>query len=100
MEDGIISLCCTPCWVYVSEKKNPAGQLRVGYCRTLPVMLAHTAEDSLLYYRQFSTLSDGLGHKLLLEELSSQSLYLTIQSINPEMRDLHDDFIIRRHAGD
>ena len=81
MTEGNISLNYTPCWVYISEKKKSAGLLQVGYCRTLPIMLTHTAEDNLLYYRQFSTLGDGLGHKLLLEDLSTDSLYLTIRSV-------------------
>ena len=99
MEDGTIPLDCRPCWVYVSEAKSGAGQLQVGYSRTLPGMLAGTGEHRLLYYRQFSTISDGLGHKLLLEELSTESLLLTIRVVNPAMNDLHTDFIMNHPKG-
>ncbi|MDF9828900.1 hypothetical protein [Parabacteroides sp. PF5-6] len=100
MEASFISLQSTPCWVYIAEKEKSAEGLQVGFCRSLPVMLERTGHDKLLYYRQFSTPTDALGHKLLLEELSGESLQLTISSINPEMRDLHNDFIISRSIAD
>lgn len=79
------------CWIYISQ--DLAGStLHIGYAHDLVAMLEELGEKQLLFYRQFAHLTDGLGHKLLLEKLGEESLRHTIRRLNPEMRDLKEDF--------
>lgn len=46
------------------------------------------SEDKLLYFRMFNDMQEAIGHKLLMEHLSRESIEVNIRSVNPRMIDM------------
>ena len=92
MIDGANIFTHTNCWVYILQQKQAPKALRIAFAMTAKEMLHQTSPAELLYYRQFTQVSEAMGHKLLLENLSADSLYSCIQHLNPLMRDLNEEF--------
>ncbi|WP_277465450.1 hypothetical protein [Parabacteroides sp. PF5-6] len=82
----------TNCWIYILRQRQTPGTMRITFSLMAKEMLQHAPQADLLYYRQFTQVAEALAHKLLLENLSTNSLYSYIQHINPEMKDLNTDF--------
>lgn len=82
------------CWIYIARECKPPQQFHIGAAIDLPQLLNDNAQKVLLYYRQFPNVLDGLAHKLLLAEMNRTSLTQLIRGMNPEMRDLNNDFKI------
>lgn len=49
--------------------------------------------ESLLYYRQFGEMFEALGHKLLLDHLSRDSLMNLVRRTNHEMKDRRSELL-------
>lgn len=92
MIDGTNIFTYTNCWVYILREKPEAKGMEIAYALSLKDLLHHARNANLLYYRQFNQVSEAMGHKLLLENLSPDSLYSYITRMNPEMRDLCEEF--------
>ncbi|MDH6344301.1 hypothetical protein M2480_003188 [Parabacteroides sp. PFB2-12] len=82
----------SPCWVFIYREDEKAYRLQIGFSRGLPQMLAQSIGKTLLYYRQFPSTDDGLAHKLLLENLSSDSLHQRILRTNAQLNNLLQEF--------
>ncbi|MDH6314242.1 hypothetical protein M2137_003041 [Parabacteroides sp. PFB2-10] len=82
----------SPCWVFICRGNEEEHRLQIGFSRTLPQMLAQSIGKSLLYYRQFPSLDDGLAHKLLLKNLSGDSLLQRILRTNAQLKNLLQEF--------
>lgn len=55
--------------------------------------LFHSDQPIVVYYRIFSNHIDALGHKLLLQTLSKETLWRIINVDNPEHINLHIELI-------
>lgn len=82
------------CWVYIIRVSEVGDKLQVAIAPDLPRMLRDSARHQIVYYRQFSTTLDAVAHKLLLTSLENDSLQELIRSVNPEMRNLQQEFRI------
>lgn len=92
MKDKFIPYDNQPCWVSVYARREQCAHYCIGFDLTLPQMLARQPEMRLLYYRQFVNLADGLAHKLLLEQLSADSIDSLIARYNSTHSDLYNEF--------
>ncbi|MDF9831604.1 hypothetical protein [Parabacteroides sp. PF5-6] len=79
------------CWIYIYMEPTDLKP-RIRYADEVPRMLHELGDRFLLFYRQFPYLNDGLGYKLVLENMDKELLRHTIRRFNPEMRDLKEDF--------
>jgi len=93
MIDGASILTYTNCWVYILQKKEETKNPEIAYTISFKDLLRQCRDAELLYYRQFNQMTEAMGHKLLLENLSADSLYVYITQMNPEMTDLSKDFL-------
>jgi len=80
------------CWVFIARDNDVPRQLHIGMATDLPQLLQDNAEREILYYRQFSTTIEGLGHKLFLVNVENETLWQTIRGMNPTGRDLKEEF--------
>lgn len=85
----------TNCWVYILRQRQKPDTVRITFSLKAKEMLQQGDLADLVYYRQFTQVAEALAHKLLLENLSIDSLYSYIQHINPEMKDLNTDFTVK-----
>lgn len=73
---------------YIMVFRDEAGEWEVMMCVDVKHLLLRVRPFApLLYYRKFDNLFDALGHRLLLERLSDESLYQLVQNTNFEMKD-------------
>lgn len=79
------------CWIYI-YMNDATSTFSIRYADAVPRMLKELGDQSLLFYRQFPYISDGLGYKLILENMDAYALQHTIHRFNPELRDLKEDF--------
>lgn len=82
------------CWVYVTRNIQPDQELHIGIAANLPALLIESKDKEILYFRQFASTLDALAHKLLLTNVSSETLYRMIRENNPSLRNLSEDFKI------
>lgn len=75
------------CWVYITRKAE-GNSRQIKYTVDLNSKLHGIQDAALIYYRSFDNVMDALGHKLLLENLSTQSVDCIIRKTNPRMQDL------------
>ncbi|NDW13707.1 hypothetical protein D0T50_12515 [Bacteroides sp. 214] len=69
-------------WVYIVQN-NITHVRQVCYSICSSRKVEHLApSQTLVYYRYFDRVDDALGHKLLLESLSYQSLTCVIENAN------------------
>lgn len=80
------------CWVYILQQRQASGAMRITFALTAKEMLREAEYAELVYYRQFTQVAEAMGHKLLLENLSPDSLYSYITQTNPEMKNLNEEF--------
>ncbi|MDL2255397.1 hypothetical protein LJC44_05050 [Parabacteroides sp. OttesenSCG-928-G06] len=80
------------CWVFVSREKHSPQQLYIGTAADLPQLFRDNTNREILYYRQFATTAEGMGHKLFLTHVKEETLWHTIRGMNPEGRDLGKEF--------
>lgn len=81
------------CWVFITRDNQLPKLLYIGMAADLPQMFQKNAEREILYYRQFSTTAEGIGHKMYLGHVGNETLWHTIRGMNPGMRDLRKDFL-------
>lgn len=81
----------TICWVYITRTPR-TDELFICYTLNLADELARNPHLILLYYRRFENIHDAIGHKLLLEQLSTASVSLIINRLNPHDIDLRNEF--------
>lgn len=82
----------TRCWVYIIRNTDGKGR-QIKYTVNLNGRLHRLQNADLIYYRLFDNVLDALAHKLLLEELSPQSVDSIIRKTNPEFQNLKPQFI-------
>ena len=83
----------TRCWVYILLDTETKKQ-QIEYTINLSGKLHHSPNTALIYYRLFDNVLDALAHKLLLEELSPQSVESIIRKTNPDFQNLGASLII------
>lgn len=87
-----ITLCNNYCWVFITRENTPRQQLYIGLAVNLPQVFREQPERDILYYRQFATTAEGLGHKLYLAQVEKTTLWQTIRGMNPAAEDLRKEF--------
>ncbi|MDR1644772.1 MAG: hypothetical protein LBS05_02950 [Tannerellaceae bacterium] len=65
----------TPCWIYILQEGKETDY-QIGYTLDLPERMRKVKGNGarLVYLRKFDDISDAIGHKLFLEEISQASL--------------------------
>lgn len=82
------------CWIYIIEQREQS--LLIGIAGNLRQKLGEcTLEDSkkLIFYRCFSDTLSALGFKLLLQNLSHNTIGQLIQRANPSRKDLSSEVL-------
>ena len=75
------------CWVYLIEQEDHSYSIR--YSLDLYKELrAFPHNASLIFYRSFYNIVDGIAYKVLLENLSIESIFITISLINPNKENM------------
>gem|GEM_PF-5977961 len=87
--------CNNSCWVYLIEAADEHN-IEVAYDLRLSRILDKTDNGlhRLVYLRRFSNPLDAIGHKLLLESVSQQSLKRLIKMNNPDNKNLRSEIFI------
>ena len=85
----------TICWVYIyTDGKKAEGSFRIAYHLDLREEMKRLSGDAkLISFRRFHNIADALGHKLLLEHLSRDSLDELILRMNPNGADLRREIL-------
>ncbi|MDL2278312.1 hypothetical protein LJC57_06935 [Parabacteroides sp. OttesenSCG-928-G07] len=80
-------------WICIFREKQLAQKLHITFSYSLKELLQEFSDYELLYYRHFVQVSEATAHKLLLESLSADSVYSQIMALNPELKDLYEEFV-------
>lgn len=82
------------CWVYAVESKGCPLSIGIAINMLLQVkeigLLFKERGYRLIYCKQFPDTISALGHKLLLEHISPQSVMCIIKEENPDLNDLRN----------
>ncbi|MDH6312682.1 hypothetical protein M2137_001457 [Parabacteroides sp. PFB2-10] len=92
MRSKRITPCYDYCWVFITREKHSPQHIYIGMVANLPQLFRDNADKDILYYRQFATTVEGIGHKLFLSHIKEETLWHTIRGMNPEGRDLRKEF--------
>jgi len=69
--------------------------LNIGISFCIEKRLANgNADEKLVYYRRFPNAFDAAAHKYLLQNLSQQTVFHHIRSVNPDLQDLISELSI------
>ena len=78
------------CWVCLIQQLSG---YEVSFVLNLSKIFWLDEPTRLVYFRRFDNLIDGIGHKLLLENISEQSLRRLITKNNPDNRNLIQEIL-------